>query len=352
MTFWIFAIALLAVPALIMSWPLFFGSTKERMNGVLLLLIIPLAGLVLYQVTGTPEALDLPVAKTQQTAQAEDPHSEQQGGMNDMVAKLQQRMAENPNDPDGWLILGRTLKTMKRYKEAATALANANRLIPNTPLIMIELVEARLFESGRPQMPAESRAMLEAALKIDMEQQKGLWLLGMAAAQDGDDALAITVWKKLLSLLEPASGTAESLTQQIEMAQTRLGQPVTEVAVAEVTAAEFGIPVTVTIADDLAGTIAPTASLFVFIHPAGTAGMPLAVKRLAATGFPLSLNFNDADLLRPGNSLENFEQLDISARISMSGTANKAPGDYQANLATLNTKAVTEIALHLDQRVP
>src|SRR5210317_1564435 len=104
MTFWIFAIALLAVPALIMSWPLFFGSTKERMNGVLLLLIIPLAGLVLYQVTGTPEALDLPVAKTQQTAQAEDPHSEQQGGMNDMVAKLQQRMAENPNDPDGWLI--------------------------------------------------------------------------------------------------------------------------------------------------------------------------------------------------------------------------------------------------------
>ena len=33
-------------------------------------------------------------------------------------------------------------------------------------------------------------------------------------------------------------------------------------------------------------------------HPAGGAGMPLAVKRLAARGFPMSLNFSDADLLQ------------------------------------------------------
>jgi hypothetical protein len=28
------------------------------------------------------------------------------------------------------------------------------------------------------------------------------------------------------------------------------------------------------------------------------------------------------------------------------------PGDYQANLVTIDTKAVSKIALHLDQRVP
>jgi len=80
--------------------------------------------------------------------------------------------------------------------------------------------------------------------------------------------------------------------------------------------------------------------------------MPLAVKRLNAQGFPRSLLFSDADLLRPGTSLENFDQLDISARISMAGVAIAAPGDYQANLVTLDTNAVAEIALHLDQRVP
>ncbi len=134
------------------------------------------------------------------------------------------------------------------------------------------------------------------------------------------------------------------------MAQTRLGVSPTEVA--EVAVAEFSIPVTITIADDLAGAIPGNAALFVFMHPAGTAGMPLAVKRVAPRGFPLSLRFSDADLLRPGMSLQDFEQLDISARISMSGTASAAPGDYQANLVTVDTKAATEIALHLDQRVP
>ena len=80
--------------------------------------------------------------------------------------------------------------------------------------------------------------------------------------------------------------------------------------------------------------------------------MPLAVKRVAAQGFPISLNFTDADLLRPETSLESFDQLDISARISMSGVANSASGDLQANLVTLDTKSVSVIALHLDQRVP
>ena len=53
--------------------------------------------------------------------------------MDELVASLQQRMAENPDDPEGWLILGRSLKTMQRYAEAETALTNANRLVPDNP---------------------------------------------------------------------------------------------------------------------------------------------------------------------------------------------------------------------------
>jgi cytochrome c-type biogenesis protein CcmH len=114
----------------------------------------------------------------------------------------------------------------------------------------------------------------------------------------------------------------------------------------------FHIPATITIDDDLNGSFAGNATLFIFIHPAGAAGMPLAVKRLAPQGFPMSFNFSDADLLQPGGSLEAFDLLDISARISMTGIANIASGDIQANRVTVNTKNVSAIALHLDQRVP
>jgi len=374
MNFWIFAIALFTVSAAIISWPLFTGPARDKITGLFVLLMLPLAGILLYQNIGTPEAINLPSVATAQTAaQQPSAHSAQQGQMDDLITALQQRMNENPEDPEGWLILGRSLKTMQRYQEAETALSTANRLVPGNPMIMVELAETRLFVSGEPQISPENLQLIESALAIDPNQQKGLWLMGMASAQDGDDAQAITYWKRLLEQLEPASGPFDAVTQQIEMAQTRMGLPVaapsvvaksadtmppaagpgqTKPVVSTPAAAGFGIPVTISIADDLATSLPASAALFIFIHPAGGAGMPLAVKRLAPQGFPLSLNFTDADLLRPGGSLQDFDKLDISARISMAGVANGAPGDIQANRETVDTKNVTTIALNLDQRVP
>ena len=66
----------------------------------------------------------------------------------------------------------------------------------------------------------------------------------------------------------------------------------------------------------------------------------------------MALQFTDADLLRPGQSLQDFDQLDISARISMAGVASGASGDIQADRITVTTNNVSAIALNLDQRVP
>jgi cytochrome c-type biogenesis protein CcmH len=375
MNFWIFAIALLVVAAAIVSWPLFTGVAKDKITGLFVLLMIPLAGILMYQTIGTPEAINLsPVKPAQQPPSQQSAHSDQQGQMDDLVASLQQRMAENPDDPEGWLILGRSLKTMQRYAEAEEALSNANRLVPDNPSIMVELAETMLFTSGKPEISSEARQLIESALAIDPNQQKGLWIMGMASAQDGDDTQAIAYWTRLQEQVDPASGPYQSVTQQIEAAQTRMGIPVsapTETAVAESSVAApaaapamampvvseaaaggFGIPATITIGDGLSGPYPANATLFVFIHPAGAAGMPLAVKRLAPQGFPMSMTFTDADLLQPGGSLQAFELLDISARISMTGVANIASGDIQANRVTVNTKNVSAIDLHLDQRVP
>lgn len=378
MNFWIFAITMLIVSAAIIGWPLFTGSVKDKITGLFVLLMLPLAGLMMYQAIGTPEAINLPPAMAaQQSAQQQSAHSTQQGQMDELVASLQQRMVENPDDPEGWIILGRSLKTMQRFAEAETALRNANRLMPDNPMIMVELAETMLFNSGQPEVSGEARQLIEAALAIDPDQQKGLWIMGMAYAQEGDDTQALAHWQRLLGQLDPASEPYQSVSQQIRLAQTRLGQPeATQDAVAEAVAekpkavmppvaapvtkpaatppaaAGFGIPATITLGDGLAESFPPRATLFIFIQPAGGAGMPLAVKRLAPQGFPMSLTFTDADLLQPGGSLQAFELLDISARISMTGVANVASGDIQANRVTVNTKNVSAIALNLDQRVP
>jgi len=361
MNFWILATALLVISAVFMSWPLITGSGKERMMAAWIILMIPLAGLILYQQIGTPEAINLAAVKPQQTAQ-EQAHANQPNEMDDLVASLEQRLAESPDDPEGWMILGRTLKTMQRYTDAETALKNANRLMPDNPMVMVELAEASLFASGQAQVNPEARQLIESALSIDPQHQKGLWLMGMTFFQDGDDAQAIALWQRLLEQLDPASGAAITVSGQIDTAKSRLGLAPSQAVVssssevveaqAQTPAARFEIPVTISILDDLVGSVPDNAVLFVFVHPAGGAGMPLAVKRGRVGSFPVSLNFSNDDLLRPEMSLEDFEQLDISARISLSGIANAASGDIQADRVSVDTKAVSAIALTLDQRVP
>lgn len=376
MNFWILAIALLAIAAALVSWPLFTGAAKDKITGLFVMLMIPLTGILMYQYIGTPEAIRLsPATPAQQSSQQQAAHSDQDGQMDELVAALKQRMNENPEDPEGWLILGRSLKTMQRYDEAEQALRNANRLVPDNPLIMIELAETILFTSGAPEINPEARQLIESALALDPNQQKGLWIMGMASAQEGDDSQAMAYWTRLQQQLDPASEPYQSVTEQIEAAQGRLGMPVSasivtpveassntqspaaaptmaNPAASQTTSGEFGIPTTISIGDGMAENLPASATLFIFIHPAGAAGMPLAVKRVAPRGFPMSLNFTDADLLRPGGSLQAFELLDISARISMAGIANVASGDIQANRVTVNTKNITAIDLHLDQRVP
>ena len=57
MNFWIIAIALLVLSAAVMVWPLFTGPAKERITGILIVLIVSLTGLFMYQGIGTPEAI-------------------------------------------------------------------------------------------------------------------------------------------------------------------------------------------------------------------------------------------------------------------------------------------------------
>jgi len=340
MSFLILAVALLVIPAAVISWPLFAGAVRERIIGLLVLLAIPLAGLILYQQIGNPTAINPPATVAPQAS------------VEDLVADLQQRMTQNPDDAEGWLILGRSLKTMHRYAEAKTALTNANRLLPGEPMIMAELAEASLFASGKPEISAEILQLLEGALAIDPLQQRSLWLLGIAVAQGGDDERAIALWQKLLDQIDPASAVGQTVARQIELARARTGQPGTDQAVKAQASTGFALPVSITLADELAGPLPSKAILFVFIRPAGQVGMPLAVKRIPAPRFPLSIKFSNADLLRPGNALENFATLEISARVSMTGVANIASGDYQADTLAFKPRAAGEIALHITRRVP
>src|SRR5688572_25880832 len=100
--------------------------------------VVVLGSVGLYAAIGRP---DLPSAHNQalalngqQTAQTAGAPQQQDGGdPNAMVKRLEKRLADNPNDADGWRVLGWSYYNMGRHKDAISAYRRAVDLQKDNP---------------------------------------------------------------------------------------------------------------------------------------------------------------------------------------------------------------------------
>jgi cytochrome c-type biogenesis protein CcmH len=366
--FWIIAAVALFVAALVTFMPLLRGKTFWQPAALALMFLLPAAGLWLYTEVGTPQAIDLPVATATHPGAA---NAASDADIDTMINGLRGKLTESPEDLDGWMLLARTLKTMQRYPEALDALLVAHRIAPDNPDVMVELAEARIFTSGDGQIDADSIAMLQRAVELDPAQQKGLWLLGIAAAQADDLEGAISRWETLLAQLEPGSPVAQSVQTQINEANTRLGRPTAEAvapmaaaAAAQPVAQEIaapepaadgswrGTPVRIAASEAARSKIPTGAVLFVVIRAPGPAvGPPLGVRRVIDPILPLDITISDQDSMLAERKISLESEVRLQARISLSGTPAAASGDWQSAAVTVPLSATDTVELILDQQV-
>ena len=84
---------------------------------------------------------------------------------------------------------------------------------------------------------------------------------------------------------------------------------------------------TVTLSPELAATVRPTDTVFVFAREVGGAGMPIAAARYGAAQWPLSFRLDAATPMNGGKKLSDVARLIITARVSRSGNAMPEAGD-------------------------
>ncbi|QKK11208.1 MAG: tetratricopeptide repeat protein [Pseudomonadota bacterium] len=125
-----------------------------------------------------------------------------------MVTRLAERMEKNPDDPTGWVMLGRSYLVMERYAEAVQAYAKAYALASDQPELLADYAEALSMAAGAS-MAGRPVELIREALRLDPENTKALWLAGIAAYQ-GERASAVAVWRRLASLLPRATMPAWS----------------------------------------------------------------------------------------------------------------------------------------------
>ncbi|MFX7621210.1 c-type cytochrome biogenesis protein CcmI, partial [Acinetobacter baumannii] len=77
--------------------------------------LLPLASFAVYGALGAPAALS-PVKSASELTRAD---------VEVMVASLEQKLRQNPDDQKGWAMLARSLRVFGRHKDAADAFARA-----------------------------------------------------------------------------------------------------------------------------------------------------------------------------------------------------------------------------------
>jgi cytochrome c-type biogenesis protein CcmH len=198
--------------------------------------LVPLAAGSIYLGLGTPALEDQPFAERPQEAPATAEGDVDAMDIEAMVAGLAQRLESEPDDLDGWLMLGRSYGALARYDQAVAALERAAQLSGFEPDITAMLAEHRVFAADGMVTPAAKRDF-EAALAKDPGQVAARFYLAMARAQAGDFQSALDGWLALAQVTPVDAPWLPALREQIDLAAQNLGIPTPDLGLAEATAA-------------------------------------------------------------------------------------------------------------------
>ena len=161
----------------------------------------------------------IPVARNGANSESESPpHTVDAQQIEAMVERLAQRMRENPDDPQGWVMLGRSYAVMERFPEAAKAYAAAVERVPNDAQLLADYADTLAMAQGRS-LQGEPEKLIARALAIDPENVKALALGGTIAFEKGDYARAATLWERIVRDAPADSPLAQSVRASIEKAR-------------------------------------------------------------------------------------------------------------------------------------
>lgn len=318
-------------------------GSKNRLAAVVIGLSVPLLAGALYWHLGAPQGIG---AAKHAAPKPDDLTVEQ---FQAMTEKLAARMASNPDDPLGWLMLGRAYKALQRYPEAIKALQEANARKPDDAQVLVEYAEALAQRDGK--LDGEPRRLLERALKIAPDDARALTLAGGAAFEARDYSKAVMYWERLARKVPPESELGQALAAGLERARAAAaGKPMIEPA--PQTAADGGqVSGRVTLSDVLKDKVKPDDTVFIFARAAQGPRMPLAIVRRQVKDLPVDFRLDDSMAMNPQMKLSGVDQVVITARVSRAGSAMPASGDLQGESAPVKPDGAT-VRITIDRVLP
>ncbi|KAB7627492.1 c-type cytochrome biogenesis protein CcmI [Alkalilimnicola sp. S0819] len=315
------------------SWAQRSGSFR---GAVLLALLVPLIAVPVYLGLGNQQALEVEA----ELARIQQERESQVAFIRDNLSRLEQRLAQNPEDGEAWLMLGRSYAVVGRPADAAEAYARARERLGEQPALLRAEAEARGRVGGEAQL-RQALALTDQALRLQPGDPQTLWLAGRLAVELGENPAAGVYWRALRDALPPNStGRGE-----VDRLLAELGE--------EAATASEPVSLRVSVSADPALVKALPEDTVLFVYARGEqAGPPLAAVRRRLGDLPLTLALSDADAMLPGHSLATADVVRVEARLSPSGEATPRAGDPVARSAPLNPRTRQgTVELRIERRV-
>jgi len=251
---------------------------------------------------------------------------------------LRSALQSEPDNLNDWTMLGRLGMVLNNASIASQAFERALQLAPNDSGLKQDYAEV-LTRSSDPQDNRQAALLLHELLKADRHNLRTLGLLAFNAFEQQQYDQAIDAWQTLLTLLPANDERRVMIARSIEQAKTAAGQQSSQLA--------LSISLT-----PQAEKILPQGGVLYISVTDGVSPVPVAVKRLPLSHFPLSLTLDDSNAMMPDRLLSAQHQLQVRARISRDGSANARSGDWFGLSAVMPWDGHQQMAVEINQQQP
>lgn len=251
---------------------------------------------------------------------------------------LRTELQQDDRNINDWMMLGRVGMALNNSTTATQAFAHAYQLDPNSLEVRLGYAEV-LTRSNDPEDNKQATQLLRRMIAENHSDPRVLSLLAFNAFEQGDFKQAIGAWQVMLQLLPANDPRAEVIKRSIAQAKAQAGGETVK------------LNVTVSLSPQAAKAMPPQGTLVISVTD-GVSPVPVAVKQLPLSRFPLSFSLDDSNAMMPERLLSAQHQVQVRVRLSQDGLATPQPGDWfgESSLQTFSGKE--QVSVQINKQVP
>ena len=308
------------------------------------IVLIPLTSVGIYLGIGNIESF-VASEPAAQSATIDSLSDEDQQTLNRLLTDLESKLAQNPNDIEGWSLAARTYMSVGVFDKAVSAFDNLNRLEPDDPDILSGYADAVIMMNGNRYTDL-AQQLIAQVLQLDPNHPNALWISALGSLSLGNTDSALGQLEHLKEVVSTDAASVQrvdrviaGILSQVQSNSDNSGSASSQQKGTDEsnTSSEITrLTVSIDIDEKLRTVEYQNATLFVTAKSVSGPPAPVAALKLNASQIPLQVTLSDENAMLAGHNLSSQERVDLEARISFNGNAIAVEGDLYGEIKNVS----------------